>query len=66
MKRQSVAKARARCADPLGAAEKGQLDVLERPRARRKAIDYADPHLAEGHWEWDPAELEFRDQRPRK
>jgi hypothetical protein len=67
MKRQSVARTRARSSDPFDAAEKSQLEVTERRTARRKMIDYVDPHVAEGQWtwEWDGAGLEF-EQRPRK
>ena len=68
MKRQSVAVARARSSDPLGAAEKGQPEGMERRRGRRKTSDYVDPRVAEGQgtWEWDPAGLEFREPQPRK
>ena len=68
MKRQSVAEARARCSDPLGAVEKGQPEGMERRRGRRKAIDAVDPHLAEGQWtsDWDGTGLEYREPQPRK
>jgi hypothetical protein len=68
MKRQSVAEARARYSDPLGAVEKSQSEDIERRRGRRKAIDYADDsHVAEGPWtsEWDGAGLD-REPQPRK
>ena len=68
MKRQSVAKARARNSDPLGAAEKGEPEAMERRGSRRKMIDAVDPHVAEGQWTWesDGTDLEFREQRPRR
>ena len=61
MKRQSVAEARARWSDPLGAAEKGQPEGMERRRRRRKAIDAVESQVAEGQWtsDWDGAGLEL-------
>jgi hypothetical protein len=68
MKRQSVAKARARSSDPFEAAEKSLLEVIERRTTRRKMIDDVDPHVAEGQWTWesDGPGLEFREQRRRR